>query len=88
MMDKHKFSVGLFQGWLCGKQNWEVRHRDGMVMGSAANMMECAKLATTLNDRKKELDQARHVFDTAEHQPQACIDQARATYAALKRRTT
>ena len=40
MTDRHKFSVGAFQGWLCGKQHWEVRHRDGLVMGRAKNMME------------------------------------------------
>ena len=88
MMAKHKFSVGPFQGWLCGKQNWEVRHRNSIVMGKATNMMECAQLATKLNDRKKELDQSLHVFDTQKHQPQARIDQARATYAALNRRNT
>lgn len=88
MTPRHKFSVGPFQGWLCGKQDWEVRHRDGLVMGKAANMMDCALLATRLNDQKKELFEARMVFDTAEHQSQARIDQARATYAALTRRET
>ena len=55
MTPRHKFSVGPFQGWLCGKQDWEVRHRDGLVMGKASNMMDCALLATRLNDEKKEL---------------------------------
>jgi hypothetical protein len=86
MIAKHKFSVGPFQGWLCGKQEWQVRHRDGLVMGKASSMMDCAKLATRLNDQKKELDDAKAVLDTAEHQTQARIDQARATYAALNRR--
>ncbi len=83
MTEQHKFSVGAFQGWLCGKQNWEVRHRDGMVMGRRRNMMECAKLATRFNDQKKELDEAKAVLSAPEHHTAERIEQARAAFEAL-----
>lgn len=86
MTARHKFSVGAFQGWLCGKQDWEVRHRDGLVMGKARNMMECARLATRLNDQKKELDEASVVLETSQYQTPERVEQARATFAALNRR--
>lgn len=88
MTARHKFSVGAFQCWLCGKQDWEVRHRDGLVMGKARNMMECARLATRLNDQKKELDEARMVLETSHYQTPERVEQARATFAALTRRNT
>jgi len=83
MTERHKFSVGPFQGWLCGKQQWEVRHRDGLVMGHARNMMECAKLATRFNDQKKELDEAKAVLSAPEHHTVERIEQARAAFEAL-----
>lgn len=86
MTESHKFSVGPFQGWRCGSQQWEVRHRDGMIMGRVASMNECAKLATRFNDQKKELDEARIVLETSNHRTSERIEQARATFAALTRR--
>ena len=80
--------MGAFQCWLCGKQDWEVRHRDGLVMGKARNMMECARLATRMNDQKKELDEARVVLETSQYQTPERVEQARATFAALTRRNT
>ena len=88
MTERHKFSVGPFQGWLCGKQHWEVRHRDGLVMGHAKNMMERARLATRFNEQKKELDEAKEVLSAPEHHTGERIKQARATFAALTRRNT
>lgn len=49
-------------------------------------MMECARLATRLNDQKKELDEARVVLETSQHQTPERVEQARATFAALNRR--
>ena len=83
MTERHKFSVGDFQGWLCGKQHWEVRHRDGLVMGRRKNMMECAKLATRFNDQKKELDEAKLVLELSKHHTPERVEQARATIKAL-----
>ncbi len=83
MTERHKFSVGPFQGWLCGKQHWEVRHRDGLVMGRRKNMMECAKLATRFNDQKKELDEARAVLELSKHHTPERVEQARATIKAI-----
>lgn len=83
MTARHKFSVGAFQGWLCGKQHWEVRHRDGLVMGRAKNMMECARLATRFNDQKKELDEAKAVLSAPEQHTPERVEQARATIKAL-----
>lgn len=83
MTDRHKFSVGAFQGWLCGKQHWEVRHRDGLVMGRAKNMMECARLATRFNDKKKELDEAKLILELSKHHTPERVEQARATIKAL-----
>jgi predicted house-cleaning NTP pyrophosphatase (Maf/HAM1 superfamily) len=88
MTERHKFSVGAFQGWLCGSQHWEVRHRDGLVMGRAKNMMECARIATRFSDQKTELDEARVVLETSKYQTLERVEQARATFAALKRRNT
>ena len=83
MTERHKFSVGAFQGWLCVPQHWEVRHRDGLVMGRRKNMMECAKLATRFNDQKKELDEAKAVLSAPEHHTPERVEQARATFEAL-----
>jgi hypothetical protein len=83
MTERHKFSVGAFQGWLCEKQHWEVRHRDGLVMGRAKNMMECARLATRFNDQKKELDEAKLVLEMSKHHTPERVEQARATIKAL-----
>jgi hypothetical protein len=88
MTERHKFSVGPFQGWLCGPQHWEVRHRDGLVMGRAKNMMECATLATRFNDQKKELDEAKQVLETSNNHSPERVEQSRATFAALTRRNT
>lgn len=83
MTERHKFSVGAFQGWLCGPQHWEVRHRDGLVMGRCMNMMECFKLATHFNDQKKELDDANAVLSAPEHHTAERVEQARAAFEAL-----
>ena len=83
MTERHKFSVGAFQGWLCGSQHWEVRHRNGLVMGRAKNMMECARLATRFNDQKKELDEANLVLETSKHHTPERVEQARATIKSL-----
>lgn len=83
MTERHKFSVGAFQGWLCRPQLWEVRHRDGLVMGRAKNMMECATLATRFNDQKKELDEAKAVLSAPENHTAERVEQARAAFEAL-----
>jgi hypothetical protein len=83
MTERHKFSVGAFQGWLCGPQHWEVRHRDGLVMGRCKNMMECFELATHFNDQKKELDDANAVLSAPEHHTAERVEQARAAFEAL-----
>lgn len=68
MSATHKFSVGPFQGWLVGKQEWEVRH-NGNVVATARNMSDCCRAAERLNranknpDWRDQLDRDRLAFD-------------------------
>lgn len=48
-----KFRVGPFEGWLVGKQQWEVR-RDGKVLETARNMSDCCRAAERLYRESKE----------------------------------